>query len=90
MLAHDPPKRVAEAKYFQKAEPGTLGGNHTCIMSEASGLCGGPWTRYHMTKLANAAYAMKLHEELQARGSKVRRPSGILGVALQASRICRP
>ncbi|CAK9109213.1 Short chain dehydrogenase/reductase dpchH (Diterpenoid pyrone biosynthesis cluster protein H) [Durusdinium trenchii] len=70
--ARDVPYCDLDAKYFQKAEPGTLGGNHTCIMSEASGLCGGPWTRYHMTKLANAAYAMKLHEELQARGSKVK------------------
>lgn len=70
--ARDFPSCDLDAAYFKKSEPGTLGGDHQWMMSEVAGLCGGPWHRYHMTKLANAAYAMKLHEVLAARGSKVR------------------
>ena len=70
--ARDFPYCDLDAKYFQKTEPDTLGGSHQWMVSEVSGLCGGPWTRYHMTKLANSAYAMKLHEELQSRGSKIK------------------
>eukprot|EP00435_Cladocopium_sp_Y103_P003565 s4509_g1.t1 len=70
--ARDFPSCDLDASYFKKSEPGTLGGDHQWMMSEVAGLCGGPWHRYHMTKLANAAYAMKLHEVLAARGSKVK------------------
>eukprot|EP00418_Pyrodinium_bahamense_P063515 CAMPEP_0179092360 /NCGR_PEP_ID=MMETSP0796-20121207/42238_1 /TAXON_ID=73915 /ORGANISM="Pyrodinium bahamense, Strain pbaha01" /LENGTH=355 /DNA_ID=CAMNT_0020789965 /DNA_START=35 /DNA_END=1102 /DNA_ORIENTATION=+ len=61
-----------DAKYFQRCEPGTLGGDHGWIGMQVAGLCEGPWIRYHQSKLANSAYAMALHSELQARGSKVK------------------
>jgi len=61
-----------EAKYFEKSDAGTLGGDHTWAMSEMGKLCEGPWTRYHMSKLANSCFAMAMHDKLQAKGSKVK------------------
>jgi NAD(P)-dependent dehydrogenase (short-subunit alcohol dehydrogenase family) len=51
-----------EARYFEKSEPMTLGGNGSTE----------PWKRYHQSKLGNAAFAMALHERLKEKGSKVK------------------
>jgi protochlorophyllide reductase len=56
-------KSNLEPKYFQKCDPGTLGGDET--MSP-------PWERYHQTKLANSAFAMALNDQLKEKGSKVK------------------
>lgn len=46
---------LLESKYFQKCEPGTLGGNGA----------GGPWERYHQAKLANSCFVMGLYDLLR-------------------------
>jgi len=56
------PKKNLEQKYFEKCKPGTLGGNR--MMWDFLGR-GGPWTRYHMTKLSNACFAMEMHHRLK-------------------------
>lgn len=60
--ARDGPPGDLEPRYFYACESGSLGGDKK----------GAPWMRYHQTKLANAAFAMALHERLVARGSKVK------------------
>jgi len=50
-----------EAKYFERSEPNTLGG---------AGLKS--WGRYHQAKLANAAFAMALHDSLVDQNSNVK------------------
>lgn len=55
------------AKYFERCDAGSLGGD-----SMALGMLGGSMLRYHMTKLANACFALALHERLRARGSRVK------------------
>jgi len=74
------PGSMLEEAYFGKCGPNTLGGDQTWIISE---LCGkaGPWTRYHQTKLANAVFAMAMHEKLKAKGSKVKALSADPGLA---------
>ena len=74
-----------EAKYFEKSDPGTLGGQSL----EAN------FYRYHQTKLSNSTFAMALHKKLQEKGfdilkfkSVVAEPgvsSTDLGVNLKAS-----
>lgn len=61
-----------EEKYFSKCDPGTLGGDGAWMITESLNLRDGPWSRYHQTKLANACFAMALHEKLKATGSKVK------------------
>ena len=56
------PNKDLEQKYFQKSEAGKLGGNR--IFWDFFGR-GGPWTRYHMTKLSNACFAMAMHHRLK-------------------------
>lgn len=55
-----------EEKYFHKRRSdGQLGGN------ESHGfLKGGPWYRYHQTKLANSVFNLALHDKLQASTNK--------------------
>jgi NAD(P)-dependent dehydrogenase (short-subunit alcohol dehydrogenase family) len=54
--------RDLDAKYFEKCEPMTLGGNNY----------NAAFMRYHMAKLANSTFAMALHIALQEKGSKVK------------------
>ena len=56
--------RSLEAKYFEKCDEGTLGGNGAWFLSQILLGRGGPWTRYGQTKLANSAFAMALHHKL--------------------------
>lgn len=53
--------RDLDKRYFDRSPELTLGGNSWYHKS----------VRYSMTKLANAAFAMELHSQLQQRGSKV-------------------
>jgi NAD(P)-dependent dehydrogenase (short-subunit alcohol dehydrogenase family) len=67
-----------DARYFQRSEPGTLGGDG---LDKA-------FSRYHQTKLANSVYAMALHAELTAAGSKVKSlvaEPGVCGTDLAAN-----
>jgi len=70
-----------EEKYFSKCDPGTLGGDGAWMITESLNLRDGPWSRYHQTKLANACFAMALHEKLKATGSKVKSLAADPGIA---------
>jgi NAD(P)-dependent dehydrogenase (short-subunit alcohol dehydrogenase family) len=70
-----------EEKYFCKCGPKTLGGDDTWMISEMLLGRGGPWTRYHMTKLSNSVFAMAMHEKLMLKGSKVKALSADPGLA---------
>ena len=61
-----------EAKYFEKCEEGTLGGNDAWQISQMAFGKGGPWTRYIQTKLANSAFAMELHKRLTSASSNIK------------------
>lgn len=63
------PDSILESKYFEKFQgPGSLGGNgNSLIWSWANA----NWVRYQQSKLANAVFAMALHDRLNAAGSKV-------------------
>jgi len=55
-----------EEKYFtKKTMNGQLGGNEL-----TSFMKGGPWYRYHQTKLANSVFNHALHDKLQASTNK--------------------
>jgi len=55
-----------EEKYFQhQTRNGQLGGN-----ALTGFLKGGPWYRYHQTKLANSVFNQALHDKLQASTNK--------------------
>eukprot|EP00929_Paragymnodinium_shiwhaense_P065017 TRINITY_DN32636_c0_g2_i1.p1 TRINITY_DN32636_c0_g2~~TRINITY_DN32636_c0_g2_i1.p1 ORF type:complete len:236 (-),score=56.52 TRINITY_DN32636_c0_g2_i1:145-852(-) len=71
-IARDAPACELQGDFFEVSKPGTLGGDTSSVMIEMLGLSGGPWTRYHMSKLANACYALALHERLQERRSDVK------------------
>ena len=75
------PNGMLEEKYFVKCGPGTLGGDKTWAISELLFGKEGPWTRYHMTKLANAVFAMAMHQKLKTKGSKVKALSADPGPA---------
>ena len=62
-------KKLAK-KYFEKCEAGKLGGDWAPTMVQMTGLVGGPWARYQQSKLANANFAMALHDKLQASGDE--------------------
>ena len=67
--ARDSPRGNLRKDFFEKSEPGTLGGDWTLtLVIEMLGLCGGPWQRYHQTKLANSCFSMELHNRLQEKG----------------------
>mmetsp|Transcript_32427 Transcript_32427/g.61074 ORF Transcript_32427/g.61074 Transcript_32427/m.61074 type:complete len:347 (-) Transcript_32427:44-1084(-) len=70
--ARDITGKMLEEKFFKQCPQGSLGGSHDWMLSEIMCFCEGPWSRYHQSKLANSAYAMKLHRELSARGSRVK------------------
>lgn len=57
-------------KHFERCEPGALGGNTTTM--KLLTLKSPPSIRYNHSKLAMSTYAMALHEQLAARGSKVK------------------
>ena len=57
-------------KHFSKCAPGTLGGNSGSLSLMM--LSSYQQRRYCHSKLANACYALALHERLRAAGSKVR------------------
>ena len=67
--------------YFQKCKPDTLGGDHSGLLSESIWSKQGPWTRYHMTKLSNAAFCMELHRRCQAEGLSVKAVGADPGIA---------
>jgi len=55
-------------EFFQTSERNSLGGqNGSGIIAGARG-AEGPWQRYHQSKLANAAFAMALHDKLKRAG----------------------
>jgi len=56
--------------HFQPCPANSLGGDSGSIVSESvwGAGKGGPWTRYHMTKLSNAAFCMELHRRCKAKG----------------------
>ena len=53
-----------EKDFFIKCEPGTLGGDTNALLQTLGKR--GNWTRYHQTKLANANFAMALHDKIEA------------------------
>lgn len=55
--------------FFKKSQAGTLGGDSYPIAFQYLGKRGN-WTRYHESKLANANFAMALHDKIQASGLK--------------------
>jgi NAD(P)-dependent dehydrogenase (short-subunit alcohol dehydrogenase family) len=61
-----------EEKYFTKCDEGSLGGNESSFISQVMFGKGGPWVRYSQSKLANAAFAMALHQKLRAIDSKIK------------------
>jgi len=71
--ARDLPAKDLKEEHFTKCQPGCLGGDDTGAFAEMSGWgTGGPWNRYHQTKLANSAFAMAMHAELQERKSAIK------------------
>ena len=66
-------------KHFEKCEKGSLGGDSGGLWM--SSFKGGQICRYVHTKLANAIYAMALHDELQAAGSKIKSLTAEPGLA---------
>lgn len=78
--ARDQPPANLAPEYFRKCEPGTLGGDENSFLYEMV-THAGPWSRYHQSKLANAAFAMALHDKLQERGSKVKASATDPGLA---------
>lgn len=63
--ARHSPKGPLEKDYFVKCDPGTLGGETTSLMMQTFGKRGN-WKRYQQSKLANANFAMALHDKIQA------------------------
>lgn len=78
----DHPNRNLEEKYFSKCDPGTLGGNSAWEITDAFGWTRGPVYRYHISKLANSAFAMEFHSRLKASGSKIKSLGCIPGIAI--------
>ena len=68
---YSPPSNLRK-EYFMKCEPGTLGGDRFWAVTvlQAAGICDGPWQRYHQSKLANANFAMEMHDKLQSSGDE--------------------
>eukprot|EP00571_Detonula_confervacea_P014784 CAMPEP_0172301954 /NCGR_PEP_ID=MMETSP1058-20130122/3754_1 /TAXON_ID=83371 /ORGANISM="Detonula confervacea, Strain CCMP 353" /LENGTH=353 /DNA_ID=CAMNT_0013012277 /DNA_START=82 /DNA_END=1143 /DNA_ORIENTATION=+ len=64
--------KVLKAKYFEKCDAGTLGGNDAWMLSQMVLGKGGPWARYGQTKLANSAFAMALHHKLAKSNPKIK------------------
>ena len=67
--ARETPKGDLEKDYFIKSEPGTLGGDGSSLLFQAAFGKRGNWSRYHQTKLANANFAMALHDKISASSS---------------------
>lgn len=61
-----------EAKYFEKCDPATLGGNNAWVLSQLVLGKEGPWIRYGQSKLANSTFAMALHHKLAESKSSVK------------------
>merc|ERR1712007_219733 len=68
--ARDVPRGDLKPEFFQKCAESTLGGDNTGMLGEMVMGSGGPWQRYHQTKLANAAFAMELHEKIKGSAYK--------------------
>jgi NAD(P)-dependent dehydrogenase (short-subunit alcohol dehydrogenase family) len=66
--ARDTPGGNLEKDYFIKSEPGTLGGDGGFLLLQTLGKRGN-WSRYHQSKLANANFAMALHDKIAASSS---------------------
>ena len=62
------PGRNLHQDYFVKSAAGTLGGDSYHMALQYLGIRGN-WTRYHQSKLANANFAMALHDKIQASDS---------------------
>mmetsp|Transcript_21075 Transcript_21075/g.48666 ORF Transcript_21075/g.48666 Transcript_21075/m.48666 type:complete len:248 (-) Transcript_21075:159-902(-) len=69
--AECPPKNL-EQRFFSKCGANTLGGDDTWTLSELMLGSEGPWTRYHMSKLANSVFAMAMHKKCQEKGLQVK------------------
>lgn len=75
---------MLKEKFFSKSKPNTLGGDKTWMASELFMGKEGPWQRYHQTKLANAVFAMELHNRLVQstnNGNKIKALTADPGVA---------
>ncbi|CAB9505122.1 WW domain-containing oxidoreductase [Seminavis robusta] len=67
--ARDSPGKDLEKDYFMQSKPGSLGGERSMFSEMLLGFRG-PWSRYHQTKLANANFAMALHDKIAASSLK--------------------
>mmetsp|Transcript_104258 Transcript_104258/g.290417 ORF Transcript_104258/g.290417 Transcript_104258/m.290417 type:complete len:362 (-) Transcript_104258:154-1239(-) len=70
--ARDLPAKDLKEEHFAKCEAGSLGGDTGPFAEMTGWSAGGPWNRYHQTKLANSAFAMALHDELRERKSAIK------------------
>uniref|UniRef100_A0A0G4FYK7 Uncharacterized protein n=1 Tax=Chromera velia CCMP2878 TaxID=1169474 RepID=A0A0G4FYK7_9ALVE len=88
--ARDIPSGNLKLEYFRPCEPGTLGGDNNSMVWEAATGAGGPWQRYHQTKLANVCFALALSRKLKERGSKVKVAAADPGVAVTELQVTSP
>lgn len=68
--ARDGPPGDLKPEFFQSCAENTLGGDDASMFGEMMLGTVGPWQRYHQTKLANAAFAMALHDKIEGSSCK--------------------
>lgn len=82
--ARSNPKGPLEKDFFVKSEPGTLGGETTSLLLQSFGKRGN-WKRYQQTKLANANFALALHDKIEASSLKGKIQAGSADPGLATS-----